>query len=107
MAIADPMIARCEIKFSLYGGELTDLSAGLLGDSGIDLKHAGGRSGRRSAFCRPGLDCSERRPHIAGAVGRSLLDLLIQKAWLRNNFGVAGGGRDAAGARKADCSFRP
>ena len=83
VAIADRMIARGEIEFRLDGGELTDLGAGLLGDLGIDLSHAGGHSGRRRAFCRPCLDWSERRPHIAGAVGRSLLDLLIEKAWLR------------------------
>ncbi|MGH6612542.1 hypothetical protein [Sphingomonas sp.] len=34
-------------------------------------------------FCRPCLDWSERRPHIAGAVGSALYRSLLDRHWLR------------------------
>ncbi len=82
VAIADRMIARGEVEFGADGGELTGAGMRLMSDLGIDLQPAG-RCGRGRAFCRPCLDWSERRPHIAGLVGRSLLDHLIDRTWLR------------------------
>jgi DNA-binding transcriptional ArsR family regulator len=82
VGIADRMIARDEIWFGDDGGELTALGAHRLNSVGIDVAQIVGSRGRR-AFCRPCLDWSERRPHIAGAVGKALLDHSIDKAWLR------------------------
>jgi DNA-binding transcriptional ArsR family regulator len=83
VAIADRMIARDEIDFGIDGGELTGSGVRFLGELGIDVSRADARSGRRRAFCRPCLDWSERRPHIAGLVGRSLLAHLVNNVWLR------------------------
>jgi DNA-binding transcriptional ArsR family regulator len=82
VAIADSMVVRNEIRFGVDGGELTGLGARLLINAGIYLPQEDGRRGRR-AFCRPCLDWSERRPHIAGLVGRALLHHSIERAWLR------------------------
>jgi DNA-binding transcriptional ArsR family regulator len=38
---------------------------------------------RHRAFCRPCMDWSERRPHVAGTIGRSLLQTFIERDWLR------------------------
>jgi hypothetical protein len=82
VGIADHMVARGEIRFGVDGGELTASGMRLLNNLGIDVRHADGQRGRR-AFCRPCLDWSERRPHIAGVVGRALLDHAVGSAWLR------------------------
>lgn len=82
VGIADRMVARGEIRFGVDGGELTGLGARRLDSIGIAIAQAVGPRGAR-AFCRPCLDWSERRPHIAGAVGRALLDHAIDTAWLR------------------------
>lgn len=39
----------------------------------------------RRIFCRPCLDWSERRFHLAGAVGAKLFDALLEKQWLRRS----------------------
>jgi hypothetical protein len=46
---------------------------------GVDVASA--RAGRR-AFARPCLDWSERRHHLAGALGAALLDRLLGSGWL-------------------------
>jgi hypothetical protein len=46
---------------------------------GVDVARA--REGRR-AFARPCLDWSERRHHLAGALGAALLDRLLASGWL-------------------------
>ena len=47
---------------------------------GIDIDKLG--AGRRP-LCRACLDWSERRPHLGGALGKALLDLMLEKGWLR------------------------
>ncbi|WP_010186310.1 ArsR/SmtB family transcription factor [Sphingomonas sp. PAMC 26605] len=79
VGIADQMIERGEIRFGVDGGELTGLGGRLLDDLGIDIPQAAGWRGR-GAFCRPCRDWSERRPHIAGVVGRALLNHSIDSA---------------------------
>ena len=55
-----------------------------LGDWGIDL----GRLRRlRRPFCRPCLDWSERRPHLAGAVGAAILERSLDLGWVRRRPG--------------------
>jgi len=34
-------------------------------------------------FCRPCLDWSERRPHLAGQVGALIADLAFDRDWVR------------------------
>lgn len=47
---------------------------------GVDVESAGRA---RRAFARPCLDWSERRHHVAGALGAAVLDCLVAKDWLR------------------------
>lgn len=46
---------------------------------GIDVEQL--RRARR-AFARRCLDCTERRPHLAGALGKALLGQLLERRWL-------------------------
>jgi hypothetical protein len=46
---------------------------------GIDLRS----SARRRSLCRPCLDWSERRPHLAGRAGAAIADLAFRQDWIR------------------------
>jgi DNA-binding transcriptional ArsR family regulator len=60
--------------------ELTGEGRDLFGALGVDLDQV--RSGRRRA-CRTCLDWSERRPHLAGAVGAALASRCFDLGWVR------------------------
>ena len=46
-----------------------------------------GGAGKRRYYCRPCLDWSERRPHLAGLLGKSLLDRALQTKLVRRREG--------------------
>jgi hypothetical protein len=50
-----------------------------LGRLGVDVAAA---QARRRSFARACLDWSERRPHLAGALGAALAEALLARAWL-------------------------
>ncbi len=86
VAMADRMVERGQVDLSPDGGALTDDGAVFLRGLGVDLDAATARASRRGGgrvFCRPCLDWSERRPHIAGAVGAALCQTCLSKGWLR------------------------
>jgi DNA-binding transcriptional ArsR family regulator len=80
VAIADAMTGRGQIEFDRDGGSVTDAGATFLHGLGVDLAAA---SRSKRVFCRPCLDWSERRPHIAGVVGAALLQRSLDLKWLR------------------------
>jgi DNA-binding transcriptional ArsR family regulator len=83
VAMADRMVERDQIDLSPDGGALTDAGTGFLRDLGVDLAAATSRAHHGRLFCRPCLDWSERRPHIAGAVGAALCQCCFTRGWLR------------------------
>lgn len=83
VAIADRMIARGQLEFGADGGILTAQGLAFLRSIGLDPGDGLAAPGRRTAFCRPCLDWSERRPHVAGLVGRSLYHGLERDGWWR------------------------
>jgi DNA-binding transcriptional ArsR family regulator len=89
VAMADRMVQRGQIDLSPDGGALTDGGAAFLRELGVDLE-AAGRATRRGGrvFCRPCLDWSERRPHIAGAVGAALCQSCFAQGWIRRADGT-------------------
>ena len=60
-------------------GSLTPEGARRLEALGLDLRRL--RGGRR-VFLRPCLDWTERRPHIAGALGAAIAAQLFELGWL-------------------------
>lgn len=60
--------------------ELNDQAGHLLGRLGVDL-HFLAQS--RRSFCRACLDWSERRPHVAGAVGAAILHRFRELGWIK------------------------
>ncbi len=86
VAMADRMVQRGQIDLSPDGGALTDDGTAFLRDLGVDLDAAMARTARRRGervFCRPCLDWSERRSHIAGTVGAALCQSCFVHGWLR------------------------
>ena len=64
------------------GLDLTPAGAAWFAALGVEVDAmTGGHRGRR-AFARPCLDWSERRPHLAGALGAALLSRLLALDWL-------------------------
>lgn len=58
---------------------LTRAGQGRLEDLGLDVPAL---RERRRAFARPCLDWTERRPHLAGALGAGLAERLLELEWL-------------------------
>jgi DNA-binding transcriptional ArsR family regulator len=86
VALADAMAGRGYADLAGDGGIITDAGFAFLGGIGIDVEALTARSARRGAriMCRPCLDWSERRPHLAGAVGAALCALSFEKHWIRH-----------------------
>ena len=61
------------------GGELTHSGLTHLASFGLDLRAAA--KGRRP-FCKPCLDWSERRFHLAGAAGAALASGAFERGWI-------------------------
>ncbi|MDQ2860563.1 MAG: ArsR family transcriptional regulator [Pseudomonadota bacterium] len=78
VALADALVKHRRIVLGEGGGEVTPRGARFLVEFGIDLE---GIDRRRRAFCRPCLDWSERRPHLAGAVGAALAARCFELGW--------------------------
>jgi DNA-binding transcriptional ArsR family regulator len=64
---------------------------------GLDV---GAIRGARRATARACIDWSERRPHVAGALGAALLDELLRRRWLRRRAAGPARTRTAARARR-------
>ena len=85
VAMTDRMLERGQVDFSADGGMLTERGVGFLRDIGVDIDALAERTARRGGriFCCPCLDWSERRSHIAGAVGAALCQACFTQGWLR------------------------
>jgi DNA-binding transcriptional ArsR family regulator len=79
VAVHDALVARSALVAGGDGYLLTDAGDRLLGELGVPVDAA--RRSRR-AFARPCLDFTERRPHLAGALGGALCARLIDLGWL-------------------------
>ena len=63
------------------GAHLSCEGESIVDKLGIDLPAL---RAQRRAFCRPCLDWSERRPHIAGALGAAILSRVHDLGWVRS-----------------------
>jgi len=78
VGMAEAMVARGQIELSADGGALTEAGGRFLEDLGVRVA-----AGRGRPFCRPCLDWSERRPHLAGALGAALCRRCLDLGWMR------------------------
>jgi DNA-binding transcriptional ArsR family regulator len=79
VSLADALQERGWLVLSEDGGEVTARGASFLREFGMDLL---AMKQRRRIFCRPCLDWSERRPHLAGAVGAALAGRCFELQWI-------------------------
>lgn len=79
VALADALIARGAVVLSDEAGEVTPAGRAWLSEFGI-AQDAADRS--RRLFCRPCLDWSERRPHLAGRLGAALCARCEELGWI-------------------------
>lgn len=81
VSIADAMVSRGLIELDTDAGIVTAAGMALMQRLGIDLGNPGNKKGRM--LCRPCLDWSERRAHLAGAVGNALCAHCFEAGWIR------------------------
>lgn len=79
VALHDALLDHAALVAGGDGYLLTDSGAALLARLGVDV--AGAAAARR-AFARPCLDYTERRPHLAGALGAAVCARLLADGWL-------------------------
>jgi DNA-binding transcriptional ArsR family regulator len=108
VALHDHFIARAwlmpdESKQGAY--ELTVLGDKALTELGLDIDCARALRRRFAYAC---VDWSERRPHLAGALGAAVLDVALKKKWLVRDLdsralSISGAGRRELIARFGIC----
>ena len=84
VALTDQLIAMGRVELTEDAGVVTEKGRRFfetLGIQGLDMTARTVRT--KKMFCRPCLDWSERRPHLAGRVGNLLRDHSFQKGWVR------------------------
>jgi DNA-binding transcriptional ArsR family regulator len=82
VAIADVLVARGYVILTDDGGEMTATGAKFFATFGAGLTRA---SQSKRIFCRPCLDWSERRYHVAGHLGAAIWHRCIELGWLRRD----------------------
>jgi DNA-binding transcriptional ArsR family regulator len=78
VALAEALQRAGYLRLGEGAGEVSAGGRAFFRDLGIDIEAAGRN---RRAFCRPCLDWSERRDHLAGAVGAALCDHCLARGW--------------------------
>lgn len=78
--LADALIRDGHVVLTADGGEISASGVSLFRGIGIDLTP---RPKSRRAFCKPCLDWSERRPHLAGTVGAMLAARAFELGWIK------------------------
>jgi DNA-binding transcriptional ArsR family regulator len=80
VAVTEGLVAREVLLVRDGSFELTEDGEVFLVELGVDV--AGARA-RTRVFARACLDWSERRPHLAGALGAALADAALDHGWVR------------------------
>jgi DNA-binding transcriptional ArsR family regulator len=102
VSLADALVDGGHVELAADAGLVTDSGMALLERLGIDM--GAGRSAKR-LLCRPCLDWSERRPHLAGVVGAALCAHLLGDGWIRRVDGTRAVAITPKGRRKLRESF--
>ncbi len=86
VALADSLTERGWVEIEDDAVLVTPRGLEGLGALGVALAPASGRA-RAVPLCRPCLDWSERRPHLAGRLGRALCSHGLERGWIRKSAG--------------------
>ncbi len=90
VALSDAMIVQGYVELTSDAGVLTDTGLQFLGRIGMNTEPLLGRRTKHSGrvLCRPCLDWSERRPHLAGSVGAAICAHSDNAGWTRRMAGT-------------------
>lgn len=90
VALADALVEQSRVELTSDAGILTETGVIFLGEIGIDTGPMLARGTKRSGrvLCRPCLDWSERRPHLAGSLGAALCAHSMEQGWTRRIAGT-------------------
>ncbi len=104
VGLADALVDRGFVELETDAGRVSDAGLAFLAEVGLDAATLAQRRGRRSGrlLCRPCLDWSERRPHLAGVLGAALCAHAFDQGWVRR----LDGGRAVAVTLKGQQVFR-
>jgi DNA-binding transcriptional ArsR family regulator len=80
VGVTDALVARDVLRPRDGSFELSEAGAVFLTEIGVDVD---GARARKRVFARSCLDWSERRPHLAGALGAALADAALGQGWVR------------------------
>ncbi len=85
VAITDHLLHAGHVRMQAAHWEVTDAGAAFLQQIGQPLADLlqQPRAAKPARHCRGCLDCTERRPHLAGMVGEAMLDSFLHNDWLR------------------------
>lgn len=81
VGLADALIASGAVELDADAGRVTAQGAATLRTFGL-------AETPRPLYCRPCLDWSERRPHLAGALGKALACRCVALGWVRRSAGT-------------------
>lgn len=79
VAVAEALVARQYLVLNDEAGVVTRKGARFFGTLGIDLENL---TRQRRCFCRICIDLTERRPHIAGALGAAFCQRCFDLGWI-------------------------
>jgi DNA-binding transcriptional ArsR family regulator len=82
VALADALVAHGHVVLGDDAGELT--TAGILALDKLGIAKDALRHSHKRVFCRPCLDWSERRPHLAGTIGAALATHCFDHHWIEH-----------------------
>lgn len=83
VALTEALVAAGHLELSDDAGLVTNNGVAFLYDLGIDVNDSSRRKRRTRVMCRPCLDWSERRPHLAGTLGAALCTHGLEQGWIR------------------------
>jgi DNA-binding transcriptional ArsR family regulator len=78
VGITDGLVANGHVALTEEGGEVTESGMAFLAGFGVNLS----ASRSKRIFCKPCLDWSERRYHLAGLVGAEICRRCLESGWL-------------------------
>ncbi len=89
VAIADQLVGEGVVELDSESGLLTESGTAYLRQRGIEVLDSGPTKRKSSRpVCRPCLDWSERRPHIAGKLGAAICTHYFEKGFVRRRNGT-------------------
>ena len=84
VAISDALVTQGIVEIDDEAGLITEKGCKFLSRIGIELPtSADGVRRLTRPICRPCLDWSERRPHLAGRLGAALCSHCLEHGWVR------------------------